>query len=74
MLIYLDQLERQAAAHGVDLAEACARAGIASTTLARWRKGRASPRAATALAVESKIHEIDAARRSRPEPNADAAA
>ena len=55
---YLDQLEKVAGDAKVDLSEACEAAGIAATTLQRWRKGEVSPRKATAEAVLSKIREM----------------
>jgi hypothetical protein len=57
---YLEQLEREARASGVDLVLACERAGIAATTLQRWRKAEASPREATAQMVLAKIKELSA--------------
>ena len=59
---YLDQLQQAADAAGVDLAEACRRAGIASTTLQRWRNGDVTPRKATAEDVLTRIREIAAER------------
>lgn len=56
---YLDQLEKEALAAGIDLADACARAGIAATTLQRWRKGDVAPREATAKAVIAQIRAMD---------------
>lgn len=67
LLSYLDQLQYEARKAGVDLSEACEKAGIASTTLQRWRKGEVSPRAATAQVVLAKIKEIA---ESRPVPPA----
>lgn len=55
---YLDQLQREADRVGVDLSEACKRAGIASTTLQRWRNGEVTPRKATAEQVLAKIREL----------------
>lgn len=58
---YLDQLEREAEHAGVDLAEACALAGVAKTTLQRWRKGEVFPREGTAKAIIEKIRQMRAA-------------
>ncbi len=66
LLSYLDQLQYEARKAGVDLDEACAKAGIASTTLQRWRKGEVTPRHATAQAVLAKIREMAAARVGQP--------
>lgn len=55
---YLDQLQNEAERLGVDLGAACERAGIAATTLQRWRNGDVSPRKATAEAVLAKIREL----------------
>jgi hypothetical protein len=41
---YIAQLERFARTNNVDLAEACEAAGVAATTLWRWRKGYVTPR------------------------------
>lgn len=73
---YLDQLKREAKAAGVDLGDACGRAGIAATTLQRWLKGDVTPRKATAEAVLEKIREIAAEPRvadADPAPQASAA-
>ncbi len=46
---YLDQLERIAIETGWDLKEACYDAGIAETTLYRWRGRKTFPSHKTAL-------------------------
>ena len=55
---YLDQLDQEAARVGVDLSAACARAGVAATTLQRWRRGEVSPREGTAKLVLAEIIKI----------------
>jgi transposase-like protein len=68
---YLAQLDQEAHEAGVDLSEACERAGIASTTLQRWRRGDVSPREATAKAVIAEIHAL---RMARAQPASEKAA
>lgn len=48
MLTYLDQLEARAKEVGHDLIEVGQRAGVAKTTIQRWRHGELSPREDTA--------------------------
>lgn len=62
---YFDQLQREADRAGVDLSQACSRAGIAATTLQRWKRGEVSPREATAKAIIEKIREMG----GHPEPS-----
>lgn len=57
-----DQLRAEAEKAEVDLAEACRRAGVARTTLYRWRTGSTSPRQGTINAITDKIEEIAAER------------
>lgn len=58
---YLDHLERAACAAGVDLAKACRRAGVAATTLSRWRRGDTSPQYGTAAKILGEIRRISRA-------------
>ena len=46
---YLEQLEKIAEETGWNLKEACYDAGIAETTLYRWKGGKTSPSHKTAL-------------------------
>jgi len=55
---YLDQLQREADAARVSLDDACRSAGVAATTLARWRNGEVAPRQATAEAVLAEIRKL----------------
>lgn len=57
---YFDQLEREAREAGVALERACEAAGVALTTLQRWRKGEVTPREATAKAISEQIQELRA--------------
>lgn len=52
---YLDQLEIFAQRNGVDLRSACKLAGVAHTTLGRWRKGENDPSLETAERVRKAI-------------------
>lgn len=55
---YLDQLQAAAETAGVDLAKACNKAGVATTTLQRWRNGDVTPRKATADLVLDCIEQL----------------
>ena len=55
MITYLEQLERQCADAGLDLATVCRAEGVADTTLARWRKSEVHCREATAKALFRRI-------------------
>lgn len=52
---YLDQLEIFAKRHGVDLMSACKLAGVAHTTLGRWRKGQSDPSLSTAESIQKAV-------------------
>lgn len=74
LVSYLHQLQREADKAGVKLADACKKAGVASTTLQRWRNGDVAPREATAKAVLQKIKEMGSDRIHDLAPAEDAAA
>lgn len=55
---YYSQLLASADRQDIDLAAACRRAGVASTTLLRWRSGKTSPRENEARRVMEAIEEL----------------
>lgn len=58
MKSYLEQMDEAAAAAGISLAAACAKANIASTNLPRWRKGDSTPTTKTASRVFDAIRDL----------------
>jgi transcriptional regulator with XRE-family HTH domain len=58
MITYLEQLETRCREAGLKLDEVCRYGGIASTTLARWRKGETSCRQAPAEPLFGVIDEL----------------
>ena len=68
MITYLEQLERQCADAGLDLATVCRAEGVADTTLARWRKNEVHCREATAKALFQRINSMAKSPDPTPEP------